>query len=222
MMRSARSSARGITILASLTVVTVLSLLAALAMLRIMPKFQAGCQNAGWEEARLAADAGVDAAMGDLLRNAVGSTPGTWPGWKQNTPGGGVGPVLSTTLNTVNSLLTLLLGGSTGATPAAVTVSNPIFLDNVNISAAGGVPTQMDVQLWALHPTATPQIQWFRIRAMATCGLPPTAYSAETGLDTLLRRLSLRKVRPQLQKDDVGEPVTISPPERIEGGGGAG
>jgi hypothetical protein len=185
-----------------------LAILAALAVSHIMPMFRIGSQNAAWEEARVAADAGVDAAIGDLLQNAVGNNSGSWPGWKQNTPGGGIGPVLSTTLNTVNSLLTLLLGG----TSTTLTVSDPIFLDNVTVSAAGGVPTQMDVQLWALHPTASPQIQWFRIRSMATCGLPPTTYAAQTSLDTSLRRLSLRKIRPQIQKDDVGVPMTIPPP----------
>jgi hypothetical protein len=193
----------GSTLFVTLSTLTALSLLAAYTLQRVTPKFHEAYQTAAWQEARLAAEAGVDAAMGDLIRNAAGPAPGTWNGWKQNS-GGIVGPVLAGALNTVNSLLSLLSG--------SVTVSQPVFLDNLKVSAASGIPTEVDVQLWALQPSASPQRRWFRIRSMATCALPAAAYKAPGKLDSSLRRLTLRNRRPQLKKDDVGAASTLPTP----------
>ncbi len=202
---------RGSTLFITMTVLAALSLLAALTLRRVTPKFRMAYQNAAWQEARTAAEAGIDAAMGDLHRNAIGGAPKPWPGW-QTKSNGVIGPVLSTTLNTVGSLVGGLLSLLGGSVSAAQATSQPIFLDNLNISSTSGIPTEVDVQLWALGTTATRPQQWFRIRSMATCALPPVAYEAQEEFDASLRRFSLRSVRPQLRKDDVGAPMTISTP----------
>jgi hypothetical protein len=91
-------------------------------------------------------------------------------------------------------------------------MSPPIILDNLKVSTPGGFPTETDVRLWAIRPTDQPHTRWFRIRSMATCGLPPTAKQPPSIGDTALRRLSLREVRPQLRADDAGSPSTIPTP----------
>ncbi|MEI9896172.1 MAG: hypothetical protein WDN28_20480 [Chthoniobacter sp.] len=90
---------------------------------------------------------------------------GTWQGWQQTDSHGLIVPVLSDTLNLVNGILSLL--GNT------VQVSSPIFLDNLQGVSPGNRPTNVDVQLWAVYPTPSPYYRWFRLRAMATCALPP-------------------------------------------------
>lgn len=197
------TSQRGSTLMVTVTTLATLSVMAAFTLQRVTPKFQEAHQTAGWQEGRLAAEAGIDAAMADLIRNAAGPAPGAWTGWRQNN-GGVIGPVVSGTLDTVNTVLSLLSG--------SVTVSQPIFLDNLRVVTANGVPSEVDVQLWALQPAITPQRGWFRIRSMATCSLPPTAYKAPGKLDHKLRRLNLRQVRAQLKQDDIGTPMTLPTP----------
>src|SRR5258708_11730064 len=85
------------TFFVTLATLPALWLMAAYSLTRVLPRLRMAYQNAAWQEARLAAEAGVDAAMGDLLRNAVGPNPGTWPGWKQDN-GGTIGAASSDTL----------------------------------------------------------------------------------------------------------------------------
>ena len=195
-----RHDRRAGTLVLCLIAIAALSLMAALTLERVGPKFRMAYQTAAWQEARLAAEAGIDLAMAELSKNATGNSPGDWLGWKQQT-GGIIGPAVANTLNTILALLG----------PAAQT-SAPIFLDNVNVSAATGAQSEVDVQLWAVYPTATSNGRWFRIRAMATCGLAPPAYAAPNSADAAFRRYSLREVRPQLRKDDVGNPMSIPAP----------
>ena len=231
-------------IVITLATVAALSFLAAYTLTRSAPRVRMAYQNAAWQEARVAAEAGIDAAMNDLHINATGFSPGMWAGWKQEAApiqttttvkpglinglvgtvtttlsGSGVpgGSVVVTTTNALNSLLGGLLsggstGGTAGATGATVTSSAPIYLDNVRLSATTGIPTEVDVRLWALEPVSNPNSRWFRIRCMATCALPPGAVGSPANLDARLRRLSLKNVRPSLRKDDPGRPSTIPLP----------
>src|SRR4051794_24991849 len=136
-----RSPARGSTILVTLATLTALSMLAAYALSRVVPRLRMAYQNAAWEEARLAAEAGVDAAMGDLVSNTQLPAGGDWTGWKMDDAsgnpvpaigGGPIGSLLSGTLNIVTSLLSALLGGGS-STPPALTISAPIYLDNLRV-----------------------------------------------------------------------------------------
>ncbi|HSI11858.1 MAG TPA: hypothetical protein VK961_07430 [Chthoniobacter sp.] len=201
--RHARSQASALIL--TLSALAILSIAAAYTLRRVAPRFQMAAQAASWQEARLAAESGIDVALSDLDRNAVGTEDGAWQGWQQKQPNGLIGPVLTNTLSLVNSVLSLL-GGNT------VKVSSPIFLDNLQAASAGNRPTNVDVQLWAVYPTPSPYYRWFRLRAMATCALPPTATTTFDNLEGSLRRFSLRQVRPQLKKDDVGLPMTVPMP----------
>jgi hypothetical protein len=192
-------------LLITLGALAILSIAAAYTLRRVTPRFQMSSQAAAWQEARLAAESGIDVALADLSRNAIGTQDGNWRGWQQKQPNGLIGPVLSNTLGLVNSVLSLL-GGS------PVKVSSPIFLDNLQSVSPGNRPTNVDVQLWAVYPTPSPYYRWFRLRAMATCALPPTATSTFDSLEATLRRFSLRDVRPQLKKDDVGTPMNVPTP----------
>jgi hypothetical protein len=188
----------------TLTTLAALSFLAAFMLQRVSPALRIAYQNAAWQESRVAAEAGIDAAIGDLLRNSTSPAP-TWTGWKQRAPGGGIIAAVDSTLKTVVGGILSILGSPARA-------SDPIFLDNVKVSAAGGVPTEVDVQLWALRPGANARKPWYRIRSMATCALPRAAWQAPQSFDVALRRFSLRNVRPQLAKDDVGNAMTIPTP----------
>jgi len=205
-MKPIPSRSTGSTLLVTLIILATLSVMAAATMRRVTPKVGQAYQIAAWQESRLAAEAGVDAAMGDLVRNASGFSAGSWQGWKDGT--GRTGSALNSTLGLINGVLSLLLGPS--VTPQSM--SPPILLDNLKVSTPGGFPTETDVRLWAIRPADQPHTRWFRIRSMATCGLPATARQPPTMIDTALRRLSLREVRPQLRADDAGSPSTIPTP----------
>src|SRR5260221_10171790 len=75
----------GGTLALALIVIALLALMAAHTLRRVEPKLRMAYQTAGWQEARLAAEAGVDVAMGELSRNAAGINEGDWTGWKQTT-----------------------------------------------------------------------------------------------------------------------------------------
>jgi len=201
--RPSHRRAQGGTLIMSLLVLSLLALVAAHTLRRVEPKLRMVYQTAGWQEARVAAEAGVDVAMGELSRNAVGHGMGSWTHWRQEN-NGVIGTVLDTTLSTVNSVLSLLGG------PARI--SQPIFLDNLRVSVASGMDAATDVQLWAVYPDGSSQNRWFRIRSMATCSLPAQTYTAPSKLDAKLRRYSLRQLRPQLSADDVGLPMDVSNP----------
>lgn len=203
MRRLNRARIHGGTLALALVTLTLLSILAAYTLRRVSPKLRMAHQTAGWQEARVSAEAGVDAAVADLLRNATGPTAGSWNGWQQNN-NGVIGPALASTLDLVDGVLSLL--------GISLKISRPIFLDNLKISAASGVPTEVDVQLWALYPNTNQNTRWFRIRSMAACGLPQPLYTAPDSLDVPLRRFSLNQVRPQIQKDDVGKPMEVPLP----------
>jgi len=200
---------RGSVLFVALATLSALTLIAAYTLQRVSPRFQAAHQAAAWQEARLAAEAGIDAAMNDLLKHATGSASGNWNGWTRAN-GEPAGSLLSDLLSPITNILGSLLGGDGSSTPT-VAVPEPIFLDNVSISAGSGSLSEVDVQLWALQPNDSRRY-FFRIRSMATCGLPPAAYRVSEKLDGPLRRLSLRRVREQLRKDDIGNPMTIPAP----------
>ncbi len=203
-MRPSPTFHRASALVLTLSALAVLSISAAYTLRRVSPRFQMASQAAAWQEARLAAESGIDVALADLSRNATGVEDGNWHGWQQTDGRGLIIPALSSTLNLANSLLSLL-GGN-------VKVSAPIFLDNLQGVSPGNRPTNVDVQLWAVYPTPSPYYRWFRLRAMATCALPPTATSTFDSLEAPLRRFSLRQVRPQLRKDDVGTPMSLPMP----------
>jgi hypothetical protein len=220
-----RRGRAGSTLVLTLTTITLLAIMAAYTLRRVAPKFRMTAQAAGWQEARLSCEAGVDVALWDLQQNAAGAAPEVWSGWTQsqtgavgNPPRGAailgntlLGNTLSGTLTLVNSLLSLLGNPVTISSPTPVTMSAPAALNNLQVSPGAGIPTTVDVKLWAVYPTLSPYYRWFKIRAMATCPLARPCYQAPEDLDVSLRRYSLHAVRPQLKKDDGGGAATAVP-----------
>ena len=169
-MYTHRLRRRASALILTLSALAILSIAAAYTLRRVSPRFQMTSQASAWQEARLAAESGIDVALADVSRNATGMQDGNWQGWQQLDAQGHIVPVLSGTLNLVNSLLSLLgLAGNGGSGGNAVKVSAPIFLDNLQVASPGNRPTNVDVQLWAVYPTPSPYYRWFRLRAMATC-----------------------------------------------------
>lgn len=193
----------GGTLVLALIMMALLAFMAATTLKSVGPKLQQASQTAAWQEARLGAEGGIDLALSALSKNATGPSGGSWDGWKQESNGRTI-PVVSGVLETVDSVLSLL-----GIT---VSVSKPIFLDNQKVETGSGSESEVDVQLWAIYPNDNPYNRWFRIRSMATCAIAGPSYTVTDKLDGPLRRLSLNKLRPQLQKDDVGEPMHVPPP----------
>ncbi len=211
---------RGSTLIVTLVTLTALSMMAAYTLVRVMPRIRMAYQNAAWQEARVAAEAGIDMAMNDLLVNASAGKSGAFPGWQPEavpaSGGNAAPPGLLAKLTTATGLQLLKvqnkLARKAAAANLAVTSTAPIYLDNVKVSATGGVNSEVDVRLWGLTPVAAPHSQWFRIRSMATVALPPRAVDVPANLDALLRRFSLRSVRPSLRKDTAGKASTIGLP----------
>lgn len=226
--RSFSASSAASTLIVTLGCLTSLSIMAAYTFARVMPRVHMAHQNAAWQEARVSAEAGIDSAINDLQLNATGFSPGAWTYWQETPakPGDGsksfkdtspLAPVVALLQKTLSilSLDDLLgLGGSPTkpATTDPVVTTRSIYLDNIKVSASSGLPAEMNIQMWALEPSSNPHARWYRIRSMATCALPPITYQAPAKLDAVLRRLSLRGVRPSLKKDDVGAVSSIPLP----------
>ena len=212
-----------------MTLVTLgaLSIMAAYTLMRVTPNIHIAHQNAAWQEARLTAEAGIDAAMNDLNLNATGFAPGEWTGWQEEVvpvDAGVPAALKKNSLKIISGLginrLTAMLAknkgkkkkGSLPLPPEPLVQTRELFLDNVRISSAKSMPSEVDIQLWGLHRASDPEIRWYRIRAMGTSALPPTAYNPPAALDVPLRRFSLKQVRPSLAKDDVGNATTVPLP----------
>jgi hypothetical protein len=197
--------AGSISVVALLSLV-IMSIIAANVLRTVLPRFHVSHQTAGWQEARLAADAGIDLALERLNKNVPDVTASgvDWTGWKVNATTAATGAALSPS--------------NASAAPSFVATSNAliatpaIYLDNVDVSPVVGTTAAADVQIHALYPTPLPEPQppWFRIRSMGTAGLPGPARAASDRMDTALRRLSLRgPMRPTLAANDILTPTTV-------------
>lgn len=223
---------RGSTLVVTLVSLTTLSVMAAYTLTRVMPRVGMAYQNAAWQEARVAAEAGVDTAMNDLLLNATGFNPGAWTYWQDGpappappAPPGAPAPPPAPPLKVPPGQAKKAVPppppppappparGAPPPPPGPPAVSTTsVYLDNIKISTVSGLPAEANIQLWALEPASNPNARWYRIRSMGTCPLPPMAYAPPANLDAPLRRFSLRKLRPSLQQDDVGNATSIPLP----------
>ena len=205
-MHTHTARSKGAVTLVALLSLVIISVIAASVLRSVVPRYHVSYQTAGWQEARLAAEAGVDLALERLNKNVpvVSSATADWVGWQQNATTAATGTVLAKNNATAISGLT--------ASSNALTASASIYLDNVDVSPSVGTPAAADVQATALYPNPdrTMNNPWFRIRSMGTAGLPGPARSASDSMDTSLRRLSLRSpMRPTLAADDVLTPTTV-------------
>jgi len=113
----AHRHSRGSTLVLSLLCVTGLAIAAALTLQRITPRFQQASQAAAWQEARLAAESGIDVALVELEQNAIGFNDGTWTGWSQYSQASAA-PTLS---SAGASLLATLPASASGGTSSSGT-----------------------------------------------------------------------------------------------------
>lgn len=206
---------RGSILFVALITLAALAVMAAFTFERLAPSLRTAYQTAAWQEARLAAESGADAAVGELLRNETGEAPDTWEGWRTDTPNGPApvppGSIKSLLTVDLSAILDLLAGPGAPAPSSPPQQSEPIYLDNLRISAASGAPAEVDVKLWALRPTDAGSKPWFRIRSMATCAVPRSASNIPR-FDAFLRRFSFHSKRPRVQEDDAGAPSTVPLP----------
>ena len=196
----------GSIILVTLLSLVVLSVVAAGVLRTVVPRYHVSYQTAGWQEARLAAEAGIDLALDRLNANAatISGSTADWTGWKQDATTAATGSIFSPSNVTAASGV-VASGNALTATPS-------IYLDNVDVSPAIGTKAAADVQILGLYPNPNPALAtpWFRIRSMGTAALPGPARSASDRMDTSLRRLSLKSpMRPALAANDVLTPTTV-------------
>ena len=226
-------SRRGNVILLALMIIALLAATAAHVFKNVFPRYVTTVQTASWQEARLAAEAGVDLAIDALNANAADPvaalatgtsvwTTGTYGlngvGWQMLTPSGEVA-VTGGTNPLAFSSGTLSIPAGTGSN--AVTVTPAVLLDNVNLRAnnalaATSLPTQVDVQIRAVYPDASDTSkQWFLIRSMGTtaCGTPSRL--AVDRMDSTLRRVTLFSGTDRTAITGTanwGTPITFNPP----------
>ena len=170
----------------------------------VVPRYQVTVQTAGWQEARLAAEAGVEKAMVDVNKALGDYLTYDWAGanWYQVS---GTGTALAS-----GTCLERAASGTVDSDIATGSMlqgcKSPIFLDNVDISPTTGLPARADVQLKAFYPNSntTSSNIWFRIRSMGTSQVSGPPRAPLDRMDADLRRISLRTIRPTLLANDFG------------------
>jgi Tfp pilus assembly protein PilX len=197
----------GSTTIIALLTLFILTMVAVGVLRTTVPRYQVAHQAAGWQEARLAADAGIDIALERLNRNVPNPAASTadWSGWKRTVSTAATGLMLARSNATAVTGLT--------ATGSTLIASPSIHLDNVDVSPTAGTIATTDIQLTALYTssgTAASAINpWFRIRSMGTASVGGPPRAAIDKMDTTLRRLSLRAMRPSLAANDVLTTSTV-------------
>lgn len=191
---SHRSEAGNLLLLSAL-MLAILAFVAAGVLQSVVPRFHLTYQVAGWQEARHAAEAGVDFVMG-TLQSSVKQTPDgevTTPWHRVDASGEDIWKVLDGN-NTGGEAVaeafdfdTATL--STTGTTHAVKISKTVHLNKLlQITPPGGLPAFVDVQVNALYPDLNDKKRvWYRIRSLGVSGLPGPARTPFEKLDVLLR-----------------------------------
>lgn len=231
-MKARRRRQHGTTLVVTLVTLTAISMMAAYTLMRVLPRIRMAYQNASWQEARVAAESGIDAAMGDLLAYETGFNSGEWAGWKDEpVPKDKKGNLPPPLLPKLKAPPVEKVGQALAkpppppppkpkpgkaqpppTPPPSVISTAPSYLDNLKVSAVGAVKADVDIRLWSLQPGAAAHTEWFRIRSTATCALPGRGSDLPASLDGLLRRFNLRKVRPSVAKENAGAKSTVGLP----------
>ncbi|HZJ14861.1 MAG TPA: hypothetical protein VFD27_07420 [Chthoniobacteraceae bacterium] len=191
-MQTARSKASatnagemGSAIIAALVVIGILALMAATFFLRAMPAYRTTYQASAWQEARLAADAGIDYGMAAIQNSLPQPDNYTWPTWTLSDGS----PISSRTdeprLSTPPST-TLIHLGDGNARPAVVKVAIDVLTRDDNVSR---------------NP-------WFRIRATGSAALPSSQLSLNKR-DLFLRRMNLKQKRITRTVEVVARPLYL-------------
>lgn len=155
----------GVALIAALIVVAILGFLAASVFLTAVPAYRGTYQASAWQEARLAADAGVEFGVAAIQDSLPQTNDYTWPGWILRNGN----PITTKTdearMITPSSTM-LVHTGEGAARPRIVRVEIDVLTRDDNVSK---------------NP-------WYRIRSTGSAQLN----SAQLGLDK--RDLSLRRM----------------------------
>jgi hypothetical protein len=188
---AAPSPESGVALLAALITLLVLTTVAASIFMASMPAYRGTYQASAYQQAKLAADAGVDYAISQLQNSVPKTNAYTWPGWT-------------------------LSDGTTPVTPPTdvVRMSSPADIilarggDGNNNARLGQV--QVDVITRDTNFTKNP---WYRIRSTGIADLPSSQLSMDKR-DLFLRRMTLNPVggvRPHITRtvEVIARPVYL-------------
>ena len=201
-----RAFKQGNALLVALISIFTLTIVAGEVMRTVIPRYQLTIQTAGWQEARLAAEAGVERAMVDL--NAAKANYGNgyaWNGWLQEGDTGLLQASGTSLLRDTNNVITpgnVLVGGA-----------GSLFLDDFYVPPTSGLKARADVEIAALYPdpdTDHTANTWFRIRSMGSSEVAGPRRIAVDSMDATLRRMSFVNFRESLMGYDHGKPITDS------------
>ena len=154
--------------LISLFFMSILAATGAITFTILQSRYRQVHQNATWQEALLASEAGIDIAVNEMRKELL--TPGTaWSGWS-NSPTGQAIPNASPTAGSVYYTSQVLLREGEGGQRSfsQIAVDAPSFLRD----ASGE--------------------QWYRVRSLGVAEIPGGAVVAGDKEDLALRKFSLR------------------------------
>jgi Tfp pilus assembly protein PilX len=140
-----RANIQGSTTVIALLTLLILTMVAVGVLRTTVPRYQVAHQASGWQEARLAADAGIDIALERLNKNVPNPAASTadWSGWKLTASTAATGLMLA------RSNAARVTGFT--ATGSSLIASPTIKLDNVDVSPTAGAMAATDIQITALY-----------------------------------------------------------------------
>jgi Tfp pilus assembly protein PilX len=166
-------SRRGNALVVALLMSGILASMAAATTLILQKRFRQAHQTAAWEEAMLAAEAGVDLAINEL-RTQLDDPASAFQGWETQNPDG--------SFSSANG--TGLVSGTTAY------YTSTVFLR----TSEGGQRSWCEVQIEAPTLLIEPNTkeQWYRVRSLGVAEIPGGGKVAGDKEDVQLRKLDLQ------------------------------
>jgi hypothetical protein len=176
-----RAQARrgGGTLLVAISTIAALSVIGGTLALSLTSRSQISGRSASWHEAGVAAESGVDMAVGEIRRVMPGTTPSSilnpWAGWTTSPVTNALPAVGQLPADVLTFVAPSLVHGGEGSTitSAVVTVEAPSLL---------------------AFPVGSSN-RWLRVRAVGTAPLTGRRQAPLSKLDTALRHLALTRER---------------------------
>jgi hypothetical protein len=160
----------GSTLLVALITMVVLTAVAASVFLSSVPAYRSGYQASAWQEAKLAADSGVDFAMTALQNTVPNPMLYTWPEWHKDIVGGGAVPLNYDGVRVYVPPAGTLGKGDGTSKPRVVKIEVDVITRDTNFA----------------------QNAWFRIRSTGLAEVNSSQLSLDKR-DLMLRRMTLQK-----------------------------
>ena len=190
-LRAVYAGKEGSALIMATSFIAVISLLVIVVVNSVVSRVPVTYQEAGWQQARLASEAGIGSTLDYMNANAgILTGSASWPGWKLADG------------TTAASGSSLAISGS--ANPATnISGSSATIYSGTNIVTSSGTEAYVNVGLKAVYPTysGTDSAPWFIVRAMGTAPLSGPARTAPDKRDVELRRVSLKNIRSSLSNE---------------------